>query len=284
MQQNVSLIKEFNTAKRNYRAHVALFIVSIIMIHVVWVAWRSNSLHEFFGKVGFVVIVVVLMCLSMHSSYLRLQNFREGLKAKLIEKITQKNNLKLKYQLKIPKNEFKYHFQKVLPEKITTFRSDDTIKGMSNGIKFMFCEVTYNAHRRQALGIISNWNVKSDIYMLRGKGLSTLNPKLVKLSKNDEVKLEHSKFSNDLKVFSNDQILARRILTPARIEAIINMLGSSIDALYVSDNRILIITDVEHDYFDIQKIKNPLDLSKYEDQIEKDIKNILNGVRKIAQI
>lgn len=207
-----------------------------------------------------------------------LKNYYTHIKNLVFPHVFQHINESFKYTAK--KDDCIKHLHKFgLTPKHTTCETEDYISGVHSNVKFHLMEATLkkvkHRWRRSYIETVfkgflirleMNKNFKGHTAVFN-QGSNDPTPRFFGLWKKrlgtvpqQEVELEDPEFNKRFKVYADDQVEARYLLTPSFMERL-KTLGHNLKAQHLEcsfiDNEVLIKVSTNHNYFEPENIYNP---------------------------
>ena len=204
----------------------------------------------------FYFVVVLILCVPLIiKSYLNIgliSNFKEKIVASTLSKIYPK----LTYSPAKGMSQSAFESANLF-DRADRYKGEDLVEGMHKKTAFSFSEVHAEAKQKtkngtsystifKGLFMVADFNkhIKNETYVLTSGGKW--------FSKFKRVKLENPVFENNFNVYSDNQVEARYILTPALMEKIIGLEEKYNSQLYMSfiKTKVYIALKTTHNYFE----------------------------------
>ncbi|NVK65038.1 MAG: DUF3137 domain-containing protein [Flavobacteriales bacterium] len=235
---------------------------------------KKNRIHWIFGPILFAVLAVLLMYTSFPFPFMGVIVVAGGW-FYFINKENEKFGKLFKTKVMVPSllkrfPHLTYHEKGISKEhfltselykisKVDRYKSEDMFSGVHGKTKFRFCEAHAEEKRKNSKGGSSYHTVFQGVYMIADfnkslKGTTRVlqaSDNFIKklFNRKTQVSLDHPEFEEIFNTYSDDQIEARYILSPAMMERIVEL-----QSRWDEDIRISFIRD--HVFIAIHHKKN----------------------------
>ena len=266
-------LKDLYTERRKLQQWLVaiLFFTPSTLFFGLWCFFHNNrAKFIIFSFITLVLMPIVIHIVKVIIYDPKKKRFRKIFKEKIVnslvndlyENITYTPNKGINYEV--------FNDCQIFPPDLKRYNTEDHFSGTKQGIPFEFAEI-----RAEGIGDNSGFffgtfftakfnkklSAKTFIYpdfaervfgRVLGAGLQKFSISLSNKKNIHLIKLENTEFEKEFAVFSEDQIEARKILTPVIMENLVKLQQSALGGIYASflDNRVYFAVDTFEDMFE----------------------------------
>ena len=276
------LIKRYK--RSTYIAYFISGSIALITILLYFSNIIKSSIIEDYIQFVFILVYLIHKGIT-HQSRKKLSEFRNTLKNQIIKEELHENTNGWNYKIegKMEHN-FKINCLDLVPA-YDKYESEDYIWGKTNkNQKFNFYEIDLKEKRKTKnktyyVSIFKGHIVEVDHNLTLKNSINIKpNSKMLNLiaDKKTRIKLESTEFEKQFDAYSNDQIEARKVLTPKFIDSINQLAEQDIHSIKITPTSMIIVSKRKYDYFNLGHFTKEINIIRYKKQIKADIKNIHN--------